>query len=151
MNYWLMKSEPDSFGIDQLKKDKKTVWEGVRNYQARNFMMKMKKGDLVLFHHSSCPTPGIYGTAKVISAPHPDLSQFDKKGHYFEPRATKEKPVWHCVDVGFVSKAKTPLSLTLMKNDPELSGMMVRQTGSRLSVQPVSEKHFKHIEFLLVT
>jgi predicted RNA-binding protein with PUA-like domain len=149
MKYWLMKSEPDTFGIDHLKKDKVTAWEGVRNYQARNHMMQMKKGDKVLFHHSSCPIPGIYGIAKIVSDPHPDKSQFDKKGHYFEPRATQQKPVWFCVDVGFVKKAKNPMTLTMMKMDDALSGMLVRQKGSRLSVQPVSEKHFLHIEKLL--
>ncbi len=148
MNYWLIKSEADCYSIDQFQKDKKTAWTGVRNYQARNFMQKMAVGDGILFYHSNGtkehPT-GVYGTANVVKLAHPDETQFEKGGEYFEPRATLEKPVWYCVDVGFVERFKNPVSLTEIKLDPKLTGIMVAQTGSRLSVQPVSEKHFVHI------
>ncbi|MBI2120640.1 MAG: EVE domain-containing protein [Parcubacteria group bacterium] len=146
MNYWLMKTEPDAYSIDDLKRDKKTPWSGVRNYQARNFMMRdMEKGDLVLFYHSSSKPAGVYGIGKVASAAHPDETQFDAKGKYYDPKATKEKPRWYCVDISFVKKSKNPVSLAAVKFDPKLEGMLVRTRGSRLSIQPVSEKHFRHI------
>jgi predicted RNA-binding protein with PUA-like domain len=143
-NYWLIKSEGDCYSIDDLKRDKKTTWEGVRNYQARNFMQAMKSGDGILFYHSSSKPTGVYGLAKVSGAPHADESQF-RKGEYYDPKATREKPIWYCVDVAFVKKFKEPISLDAIKFDPTFEGMMVRQQGSRLSVQPVSEKHFKEI------
>ena len=145
MNYWLIKSEHDTYSIDHLKRDKHTPWEGVRNYQARNFMQAMRPGDLALFYHSSTKSTGVYGLAKVTSAPHPDMTQFDKKGHYFEPRAAKEKPVWYCVDFAYVETFKSPLSLVEIKADPRLEGMKLRSPASRLSVQTVSEKHFEYI------
>jgi predicted RNA-binding protein with PUA-like domain len=143
MNYWLIKSEGESYSIDDLKRDKVTAWEGIRNYAARNFMMKMKKGDLVLFYHSNA-NAGVYGIAKITSDPHADETQFDKKNYHFEPRATKEKPVWYCVDVGFVEKFKEPILREEIKLDPKLAGMIVL-THPRLSVQPVSEKQFMYI------
>ena len=149
MNYWLIKSEGDCYSIDDLKHDKKTAWVGVRNYQARNFMVRdMKVGDGVLFYHSNgtinAPT-GIYGLAKVASKSHPDESQFDKKDMHYDPKATKIKPIWFCVDMAFVKKFKHPVELGELKLDPALSGMLVLARGSRLSVMPVSEKHFNHI------
>jgi len=143
MNYWLLKSEAATYSIDTLKKEKKTAWSGVRNYAARNFLMNMKKGDLVLFYHSNA-NAGVYGIAKVASEPYPDPSQFDQKSHYFEPRATGEKPVWYCPDIAFVEKLKNPVSREEMKLDPKLAGMLVL-SHPRLSVQPVSEKHFRYI------
>ena len=102
MQYWLMKSEPDVFSIDDLKKQKQTTWDGVRNYQARNFMMNdMQVGDLVLFYHSNAKPPGIAGLATVSKKAEPDPTQFDKKSEYFDPKATKEKPRWFCVKVKF--------------------------------------------------
>lgn len=148
MNYWLIKSEPSSYSIDDLKRDKKTAWEGVRNYQARNHMHAMQKGDLILFYHSSAEPTGIAGIAKVASVAHADETQF-QKGDYFEPRATKEKPVWHCVDVAFVEKAKRFVSLDVLKKETTLDGLVLLQRGSRLSVQPVNEKHFAHIRALM--
>jgi predicted RNA-binding protein with PUA-like domain len=146
MNYWLMKSEGRCYSIDDLKRDKKTPWGGVRNYQARNFMVRdMKKGDLVLFYHSNSQPSGVYGIAKIASAAHPDETQFDKKDEHYDLKAVKEKPVWYCVDVAFVKKFKNPISLDAIKFNPKLEGMMVRMKGSRLSIQPVSEKHFRHI------
>lgn len=149
MNYWLIKSEGDCYSIDDFKRDKKTSWEGIRNYQARNYMSRdMKPGDLVLYYHSVTQPVGVYGIAKVASSSHPDLSQYDKKDMHFEPKATKDKPIWFCVDMAFVEKFKTPVTLEAIKKDPRLDGMVVRAVGSRLSVQPVSEKHFQYIREL---
>ena len=145
MNYWLLKSEPTAYSIDDLKADKRVAWEGVRNYQARNFMQQMQVGDLALFYHSSTEPIGVWGIAKVVSAAHPDLSQFNKKDSHFDAKATKEKPIWYCVDVAFVEKFKNPFLLGAIKADPALRGIMVAVQGSRLSVQPVSEKHFEYI------
>ncbi len=145
MKYWLMKSEGKSYSIDHLKRDKVTPWEGVRNYQARNHMLSMEKGDMVLFYHSDDTPSGIYGIGKVAALAHPDMTQFKKTSMYFDPKATTLKPVWQCVDVAFVRKLKEPIPLSEIKLDPQLEGMLVRARGSRLSVQPVSEKHFKYI------
>ncbi len=151
MNYWLMKSEGDCYSIDDLKRDKKTSWGGVRNYQARNFMMRdMQKGDLVLFYHSNSKPSGVYGIAKVVSAAHPDETQFDTKDEHCDPKATREKPIWYCVDVAFIEKFKNPVSLDAMKFDPKLEGMLVRARGSHLSIQPVSEKHFRYTTEVMV-
>lgn len=145
-----MKSEPVSYSITHLQKDKKTPWTGVRNFLARNYMQKdMRIGDEILFYHSSCPVPGVYGIAKVASAPYPDATQYDKKGHYFEPRATKEKPVWYLVDIAFVAKAKYPLPLTTMREIKALSQMKLLQPGSRLSITPVTKKEFDTVVTLL--
>ncbi len=140
-----MKTEPSAFSIDDLQRKKVETWDGVRNFQARNFMMAMEKGDGILFYHSSTKPNGVYGVARVAKEAHPDLSQFDPKGHYFDPKATKEKPIWFCVDVSFAQKFKSPVTLEQIKADPKLSGMRVRDRGSRLSVQPVSKEHFEYI------
>ena len=149
MNYWLIKSEGDCYSIDDLKRDKRTPWTGVRNYQARNFMSQgMQKGDSVFFYHSNGTpkTPsGIYGVAKVASAPHADLTQFDPKDMHFEPKASPQKPIWICVDMQFVKKFKQPVTLDTIKANPHLRGMEVCRRGSRLSVMPVSERDFKEI------
>jgi predicted RNA-binding protein with PUA-like domain len=145
-NYWLMKSEPDEFGIDDfLKSQKKTTpWFGVRNYQARNFMRdQMRIGDQVFFYHSSCPEPGIAGIAKVASPAYPDLTQFDKNSKYFDPAASKDKPRWQNVDIKLVRKTSF-VPLTELRNHPELAGMRLLQRGNRLSITPVepAEWHF---------
>ncbi len=146
MNYWLMKSEGECYSIDDLKADKRTAWTGVRNYMARNFMVRdMSVGDLVLFYHSSSEPTGIFGIAKVAQKAHADESQFDKKDEHYDPKATREKPIWHCVDVAFVKKFKEPVTLGQLRLDPKLAGMVVLQKGSRLSIQPVSENHFVYI------
>ncbi len=142
MNYWLLKSE--GYTIDHLKTDKKTAWSGVRNYQARNFMKEMKAGDMCLFYRSG-KEPSVVGVAKVVSKAEADETQFEKGGHYFEPRATREKPVWFCPEIQFVKKFKEPIPLGALKADPHLRGIPVAQQGSRLSVQPVSEKHYNYI------
>ena len=145
MKYWLIKSEPESYSIDHLKRDGKTEWTGVRNFQARNFMREMEKGDQILFYHSNCSEPGVYGIAKVTRRAAPDETQFDKSGHYFEPRATREKWIWDCAQVGFVNKFKKPVLLGPMKIDPVLKDMFILRRGSRLSVTPVSKKEFERI------
>ncbi len=149
MNYWLIKSEGDCYSIDDFKRDKKADWTGIRNYQSRNFMMRdMQKGDKVLFYHSggSIKEPtGVYGTATVASAPHPDPTQFQKGNEYYDPKATNDKPIWYCVDIAFATKLKEPVTLARIKIDPALDGMLVRARGSRLSILPVSKKHFEYI------
>jgi predicted RNA-binding protein with PUA-like domain len=148
MKYWLLKTEGDVYPIEQLEKDKKTPWSGVRNFRARNYMRDdMRIGDLCLFYHSSCKVTGVYGIAKVASAPYPDPSQFDKKSDYFDPKATEENPIWFLVDIAFVKKFKYPIDSVGMKKDPELSDMLLWKIP-RLSIQSVAEKHFKYIEKL---
>ncbi len=150
MQYWLMKSEPDTFGIEHLKKAGTEPWSGVRNFQARNYMRdSMRVGDTVLFYHSSCKIPGIYGIAKVVSAPYPDPTQFDKKSEYIDIRATKEKPIWYLVDVSYVKTLERPLTLAEIRKTPELSTMMILEPGSRLSITPVSEAEYRVIEKLI--
>ena len=144
--YWLMKSEPSSYSIDDLQKDKKTAWTGVRNYTARNFMRDgMQPGDPVLFYHSSCPVPGVYGLAKVASKAYPDPTQFDPKSPYYDPKATKEKPIWYLVNIAFVKKLKEPVTLEQMKQDARLKDMTLLQRGNRLSVMPIKYQEFARI------
>ena len=146
MNHWLMKSEPDVFSIDDLAKKKRSAWDGVRNYQARNFMRDgMKIGDLILFYHSNAEPSGIAGIAKVASAAYPDPTQFDKKSEYFDPKATKDKPIWQLVDGEFVEKFKAVLPLERIKGEPELSEMPLVRKGTRLSVMPVSHAEWQAI------
>lgn len=147
--YWLIKSEPETYGIEHLRKDKKIPWTGVRNYQARNSIRDdMHSGDPVLFYHSSCKVPGVYGSARVASAPYPDPTQFDAKSPYFEPRATKAKPIWYVVDIAYISTFKEPVTLSDIRSNPKLQGMAILQPGSRLSVTPVLSEHFKGISLL---
>ena len=144
-----MKSEPDVFSIGHLQKDTTTLWEGVRNYQARNYMSNdMQVGDEVLFYHSSAEPPfetGIAGLAMVSQAAAPDQTQFNKKSEYYEPKASKEKPMWFCVQVKFQKAFKKTFTLAELKATKELSDMLVTRKGMRLSIQPVSEKDFKFI------
>lgn len=141
-----MKSEPDVFSIDTLKSKKKSGWDGVRNYQARNYMRdNMKIGDLVLFYHSSCDVPGVAGLAKVSKESHPDPGQFDAKSEYFDPKATKENPRWFMVEVEFVEKFDHVVTLHQIKNIKALENMPLVQKGSRLSINPVTEKEFNTI------
>jgi predicted RNA-binding protein with PUA-like domain len=146
MNYWLMKSEPDAFSIDDLKRKKQEAWDGVRNYQARNFMRDgMRPGDKVFFYHSNCAVPGIVGIAKVATEAYPDPSQFDPKSKYFDPGSSRDKPRWMLVDVKFMRKLKRTISLKELQADPALDGMVLLRKGSRLSVQPVEAAHWEHI------
>lgn len=147
--YWLMKSEPDVYSIDHLKKDRKTLWTGVRNYQARNFMMtEMQPGDAVIFYHSNAEPPGIAGFGKILKTKQVDPTQFDKKGEYYDPKSQPDSPRWFCAEVGFEAKAAQFLSLEELKSNPELKDLLVLRKGQRLSIQPVSEAHFKIIREL---
>lgn len=146
MKYWLMKSEPDVFSIDDLKTKKQSGWDGVRNYQARNFMRdEMKIGDYVLFYHSSCEIPGVAGLAKVCKESHPDPTQFDPKSDYYDEKATKDNPRWFMVAVEFVGKSKSYLPLSELKNMKGLEKLPLLQKGSRLSINPVSKEEFSII------
>ena len=142
-NYYLLKSEPITYSIDALKKDKRTAWTGVRNYQARNFMMAMHKGDECVFYHSG-DEKACVGTAKVVSEPYPDPTQYDAKSHYYDPKATKDKPRWMLVDVAFAKKFKRPVTLAEVKGDMVLRHMMLAK-ATRLSVQPVDKKQFEYL------
>ncbi len=151
MKYWLMKSEPDVFSFEDLKKrPKKTEpWNGVRNYQARNFMRDdMKVNDLILFYHSSCEVPGVAGIAKVSSLPYPDDTQFNPKSEYYDPKASKENPRWFLIDVQFECDLKTFVSLEELKRHEALSGMRLLQRGNRLSILPVTREEFLLIKKL---
>jgi predicted RNA-binding protein with PUA-like domain len=139
MRYWLLKSEPDEFSIDDLaaSKGRTTSWFGVRNYQARNFMRdQMKRGDRAFFYHSSCPEPGIAGVCEVVREAHPDATQFDRKSPYFDAKASRETPRWVSVDVKLVDKLRL-IGLPELRAQPELAGMRLLQRGNRLSVMPV--------------
>lgn len=149
MKYWLMKSEPDVYSISTLAKDKTTWWEGVRNYQARNFMMNdMEVGDLVLFYHSNAEPPGIAGIAKVSHKAMPDKTQFDKKSEYYDDKATQADPRWFCVQVAYVEAFKELISLDVLRETKTLADMLVLKKGQRLSVQPVEKKHFEIVQRL---
>jgi predicted RNA-binding protein with PUA-like domain len=149
--YWLMKSEPHVFSIENLQKETYTLWEGVRNYQARNYMMNdMREGDEVLFYHSSAKPPfetGIAGLAVISRAAVADPLQFNKKSDYFDPKASPEKPIWFCVQVKFNKVFKKVFTLAEIKATPELADMLVIKRGQRLSIQPVSEKDFLFIGY----
>jgi predicted RNA-binding protein with PUA-like domain len=146
MNYWLMKSEPDTFSIDNLKQKKREAWDGVRNYQARNFMRDgMRVGDGVFFYHSNCAEPGIAGLAEVASDAYPDPSQFDPKSKYFDSGSSRDNPRWMLVDVKFVKKLKRVITLDELKTHSKLEGMTLLRKGNRLSVMPVDAAEWKYI------
>ena len=148
MQYWLMKTEPDVFGIDDLKnRPKKTEhWDGVRNYQARNMMRdEMKKGDLVFFYHSNCKQPGIVGIAEVITEGYADFTSWDPRSKYFDEKSTPDKPRWFMVDVRFKRKFTRTITLEELKQQKKLADMALLRKGNRLSVMPVSEKHWNLI------
>ncbi len=144
--HWLMKSEPDVYSIDDLSRDGHTTWEGVRNFTARNFMRDaMLVGDLVLYYHSNAEPSGIAGVARVHKLAYADATQFDKKSEYYDPTAKKDDPRWVMVEVAFVEKFATFVSLEALKKDKALKQMLVVQKGQRLSVQPVEKKHFDRV------
>lgn len=146
MNYWLMKSEPQTWDVDSFQKEGKSLWDGVRNHQAKNFMKKdMKKGDLFLFYHSSCKAPGVYALGKISKTGLKDPSAFDKKSPYFDPRSKKDEPTWFCVEVSFLKKLKKPVSLKEIRGDRSFSKMELLKKGNRLSIQPVKSKEFQKI------
>jgi predicted RNA-binding protein with PUA-like domain len=148
MNYWLMKSEPNVYGIDDLKQMPKRTdhWDGVRNYQARNMMRdQMKKGDLVFFYHSNCPEPGIVGIAEIAREAYPDFTAWDPESKYYDPKSTPDNPRWYMVNVRFKRKFKRTITLAELKNQPGLAAMPLVQRGSRLSVMPVTSEQWELI------
>jgi len=145
MNYWLMKSEPDEFSIDDLKTRKTEPWSGVRNYQARNFIRAMRRGDPVLIYHSSCAVPGVAGIGKVASAPYPDPTQFDPKSEYFDAGSDRGDPRWTLVDVAFVRKLQRVITLDELKTLRSLGDFALIRRGNRLSVLPVSKAQWQAI------
>lgn len=143
MAYWLMKSEPDVYSIDDLERDGREKWDSIRNYQARNMMRDdMRIGDKIFFYHSNCKEPAIAGIAKVASKPYPDPTQFDKKSRYFDPKSSRDEPRWVLVDVAFVRKLKQPIRLVDIKTHPGLEDMILARRGNRLSIMPVEKKHW---------
>mgnify|MGYP000848912470 CR=1 FL=1 len=145
MAYWLMKSEPKEVSIDDLMTRKTVPWFGVRNYQARNFMRDaMQVGDQAFFYHSSCAEPGIAGICEVCALAHPDESQFDPASPYFDAKATRDNPRWLCVDMQFVRKTRL-LPLAELRQQAELTSMLLLQRGSRLSITPVTPAEWNHI------
>lgn len=137
--YWLMKSEPSAFSIRDLARapGRTTCWDGVRNYQARNYMRAMKVGDLVLVYHSNADPPAVVGVAEVVREAYPDPTAFDPKHKHFDPKSKREHPTWDMVDIRFVREMRTPLGLDALRRTPGLKGMELLHKGSRLSVQPV--------------
>jgi predicted RNA-binding protein with PUA-like domain len=143
-----MKSEPDVFGIDDLKNQKNQTepWDGVRNYQARNFMRdQMKKGDQIFFYHSNCKQPGIVGIAKVAKEAYPDHTAFDPEAKYYDPKSDPDNPRWFMVDVKFVRKLKRTITLEELKQMPELEEFPLVRRGNRLSIMPVTKEHWEII------
>lgn len=146
MRYWLMKSEPETFGIDHLLKKKREFWDGVRNYQARNMMRdQMRAGDLAFFYHSNCEVPGIYGLMKVVKAGYPDRSALNPDSKYYDPKASDAEPRWYGVDVEFVEKFKRPITLAQLRSLKGLEDFQLLAKGNRLSILPVAEKYYKLI------
>ena len=151
MHYWLMKSEPAEFSIDDLVRAAKNTapWFGVRNYQARNFMRdQMRLGDLAFFYHSSCEVPGIAGIVEIARLAYPDATQFDRKSRYFDPNATRDNPRWFNVDVRLVKKTRL-VPLAELRDYPRLAGMQLLQRGNRLSITPVDPAEWKFIMGIL--
>lgn len=146
MRYWLMKSEPDAFSIDDLERVGTEPWTGVRNYQARNFMRDgMRRGDGVLFYHSSCAEPGVVGVAEVASDAYPDPTQFDRRSDYHDARSSPENPRWMLVDVAFRRKLARTITLEELRGQSKLEGFALLQRGNRLSVLPVTKGQWNAI------
>lgn len=146
VSYWLMKSEPNSYSIQDLKRDKTAFWDGVRNYQARNFMMKdMQKGDQVLFYHSNSTPPGVTGLAEVCEEAKEDPTALDKRSQYYDPKATKDNPRWFAVTVKFVSLFKKIISINQLRQEKTLKDMNLLKKGQRLSVMPVTQREYEFI------
>jgi predicted RNA-binding protein with PUA-like domain len=149
MGYWLMKSEPDVFGIDDLAKAKRktTHWDGVRNYQARNFMREMRRGDRAFFYHSNCEEPGVAGIVKIVRQAYPDHTAFDAADPHFDPKSDPNKPRWYMVDVQLERKFRGVITLATLREHENraLKGLALLKRGNRLSVTPVSAAHWKFI------
>jgi len=141
-----MKSEPDAYSIDDLERDGREPWDGIRNYQARNMMRDdMNIGDDVFFYHSNCKEPGIVGLMKVASEPYPDPTQFDKKSKYYDPKSSKDNPRWCLVDVEFVRKLDRNITLSEIKSGKGLDGLILTRKGNRLSIMPIEKKHWNKL------
>jgi len=146
MNYWLFKSEPSAYGIDDLARDRVTAWSGVRNYQARNYMRDaMRPGDRGYFYHSSCPEPGIVGIVEVAGPAYADPTQFDRKSRYYDPGSDRAAPRWLNVDVKFISRARL-VALAALRGEKQLKNMLVLQRGNRLSITPVTPAEWACIQ-----
>lgn len=145
--YWLMKSEPSTFSLDDLRKApaQTTCWDGVRNYEARNFMRSMSVGDQVLFYHSNAAPPAVVGIAEVVRTAYPDPTQFDKKHKHYDPASDPSSPRWDMVDITYVRRFPRPLPLDELRKETKLEQMALLRKGSRLSVQPVSVSEWTHI------
>jgi predicted RNA-binding protein with PUA-like domain len=139
MNYWLMKSEPEVYGITHLQQDRQTIWDGVRNYQARNFLRQMQSGDLAFFYHSNTNPPGIVGLMRIVKTDIADPTQFDSSSEYYDPKSTPETPRWQTVLVEFVETFSQPISLTTLKEKFSSDELLVVKQGNRLSVIPVAD------------
>lgn len=153
MNYWLMKSEPSTFGIDDLAraKNRTTGWDGVRNYQARNFLRdQMKKGDLAFFYHSSCDVPGIAGIVKIVREGYPDRSAFDSKDDHYDPESDPQNPRWYVVDVQLENKFDDIITLDALREHSKgpLKDMLLLKRGNRLSITPVTKQEWTFINSL---
>lgn len=148
--YWLMKSEPAVFSLDDLRARPRSTdhWDGVRNYQARNFLCEMKKGDLVLFYHSNCELPGVAGIATVVREAYPDHTAFDPSSRYYDPKSRMDRPRWFMVNVRWEEKFRQTVTLQEMRAASELRGMKVLQKGQRLSVMPVTQREFEKIRIM---
>lgn len=144
--YWLFKSEPEAYGFDQLQRDQRTFWHGVRNYQARNLLRDdVQVGDGVLFYHSNVKPMAIVGVAKVVKAGYPDHTAFEPGHDYYDPKSDPQDPTWFMVDIASVGAMQTPITREAMKQDPALADMVLLQRGSRLSVQPVGRDEWRHL------
>lgn len=145
MKYWLVKTEPDVYSIDDLAREGRTLWSGVRNYQARNFLREMKLGDRLLIYHSNAQPPGVVGVGEISREHQPDPTQFEKGGEYFDPKSKLDNPRWSCPEVAFMKKLPSLVSLQALREEKSLKGLLLLQPGTRLSVIPVSEDHFRAI------
>ena len=148
MRHWLMKSEPDTFGIDDLMRRPRQTehWDGVRNYQARNMIRdEMKKGDQAFFYHSSCDEPAIVGIVDIVRDAYPDFTAFDPESPYFDPKSTSDSPRWYMVDVRFRRKLRRPLTLAELKQQPALAGLPLLRRGNRLSILPINVDDWRFI------
>lgn len=146
MAYWLMKSEPDTYSIDDLERDGRTGWDGVRNFQVRNMMRRdMRPGDQAFFYHSSCEVPGVVGIMEIVSEARPDPTQFDRRSRYYDPKSRRDDPRWWLVDVAFKRKLSRPVTLAEIKADPAFEDFTLTRRGNRLSVFPVSAAHWRRM------
>jgi predicted RNA-binding protein with PUA-like domain len=145
MAHWLMKSEPGVFGIGDLERQKVAPWEGVRNYQARNFMREMQRGDLAFLYHSSCAAPAVMGVMEICRTAYPDPTQFDRRSGYYDPASRSAEPRWVMVDVRFRRCLRQPVTLEAMKAQQQLAGLALVKRGNRLSVMPVTPREWEII------